>query len=68
MLKLASNFEIFNYFFVFCWIEKKEELVFNFYNEITQASLDLEDALKCIEKHNNENDFILNTNFNIQMT
>ena len=23
MLKLASNFEMFNYFFVFCWIERK---------------------------------------------
>ena len=50
MLKLASNFEIFNYFFVFCWIEKKDELLCNFCNDITQPFLDLEGAPKCISQ------------------
>ena len=50
MLKLASNFEMFNHFFVFCWIEKREELLYNFYNEITQLILDLEDAPRCISQ------------------
>ena len=30
MLKLASNFEMFNYFFVFCWIEKKGRIALQF--------------------------------------
>ena len=46
MLKLASNFEMYIYFFVFCWIEKKDELLCNFCNDITQPFLDLEDAPK----------------------
>ena len=35
MLKLALNFEMFIYFFLFCWIEKKDELLCNFCNKIT---------------------------------
>ena len=37
MLKLASNFEMLIYFFVFCWIEKKDEFLCNFCNEITHS-------------------------------
>ena len=71
MLKLASNFEMFIYFFVFCRIEKKDELLCNFCNEITQLFLDLEGAPKCISQqdlknNNNDNNLIFNANFNIR--
>ena len=66
MLKLASNFNMLVYFFVFGWIEKKDELLFKFYNEITQYFLALEGAFhNNIKKHNNKNKLIFNTNFNI---
>jgi hypothetical protein len=47
MLKLASNFEMMNYF---AGLKKKEELLCNFCNEITQPFLDLEDSARCISQ------------------
>ena len=48
ILKLASNFEMFIYSFVFGWIEKKVELLCNIFIEITQPFLYLEGAPKYI--------------------
>ena len=48
ILKLASNFEMFVYFFVFCLIEKKNELLCNIFIEIPQPFLYFEGALKYI--------------------
>ena len=69
MLKLASKFEMFIYFFVFCWIEKRTNCSAIF----VIKSLNLFYILKVpqnafynnIKKHNNRNNFIFNTNFNI---
>ena len=48
-LNLASNFEMFNYFFVFCWIEK-DKLLCNVFIEITQPFLYLDGASKFISQ------------------
>ena len=44
ILKLASNVEMFIYYFVYSLIKKKDESLCNFHNEITQPFLNLEGA------------------------
>ena len=60
---------MFIYFFVFCWIEKKGEMLWNFCNEIPNRFLILKLPQNSfhnnIKKYNNRNNLILNTNFNI---
>ena len=51
LLKLASNVEMFTYFFVFCWIKKKDKSLRKFDNEIIQPFLNLEDAPKCVSQY-----------------
>ena len=69
ILKLASNVEMFIYYFVYSLIKKKDESLCNFHNEITQPFLNLEGApnvFHCnIKKPQQKNHSIFNTNFNI---
>ena len=71
ILKLASYFEMFIYFFVFCWIEKMDELQNDTFIEITQSFLYLEGAPKYIlsaplkKEHNNKNILIFDNNFDL---
>ena len=53
ILKLASNFEMFIYSFVFGWIDKKVELLCNIFIEITQPFLYLEGGPKYITLYSN---------------
>ena len=52
ILKLALNVEIFIYFFVFCWIAKKGEILCN---EITQLFQNLEGAPNILFYNSNSN-------------
>ena len=40
--KLMLNVEMFIYFFVFCWIKKRDKLLHKFFNESTQQFINLE--------------------------
>ena len=50
ILKLASNLGMCINFFVYCLIEKKDEMLCNFHTEITQPFINLEGALKCVSQ------------------
>ena len=57
------NVKIFIYFFVFCWIKKKGELLCKFCNEITQPFLNLEGTHPAFCSIIFFNCFIFNTNW-----